>query len=85
MAWPDGSPGAPTLTQFWENLAAGVEAISQFTDEELLAAGVTSEMLQNSGFVRAGGVIEQEDMFAAEFLAYTPREAEITAPSIACF
>ena len=33
-------PGARTVRAFWENLRNGVEAVTSFTDEELLAAQV---------------------------------------------
>ncbi|HEX8685475.1 MAG TPA: beta-ketoacyl synthase N-terminal-like domain-containing protein, partial [Pyrinomonadaceae bacterium] len=33
-------PGAEDLEQFWANLRDGVECISTFDDEELLASGV---------------------------------------------
>ena len=32
-------PGANNVEEFWSNLRAGVESISSFSDEELLAAG----------------------------------------------
>lgn len=38
-------PQAPTLERFWENLRNGVEAISVFSDQELLASGVSPETL----------------------------------------
>jgi acyl transferase domain-containing protein len=30
-------PGAPTLDQFWQNLARGVESIARFSGREILA------------------------------------------------
>ena len=33
-------PGAGTVSQFWNNLRAGVEAIREFSTEELRASGV---------------------------------------------
>jgi len=41
-------PGANDIGQFWRNLRDGVEAITFFTDEELLAAGVRSESPERS-------------------------------------
>src|SRR6185369_17948562 len=44
-------PGAPDLRRFWQNLAGGVDGISRFTDEELLAAGVSPELLADPRYV----------------------------------
>ena len=35
-------PGARTIQTFWNNLRNGVESVTSFTDEELLAAQVES-------------------------------------------
>ena len=38
-------PKADNIDEFWENLRDGVECISAFRDEELLAAGVEAEAI----------------------------------------
>ena len=38
-------PGAQNVGEFWRNLVDGVESITTFSDEELLAAGVDPEVL----------------------------------------
>ncbi|WP_445634038.1 Beta-ketoacyl synthase [Nostoc sp. DSM 114161] len=73
-------PGANNVDQFWENLRDGVESISRFTDEELLAAGVEPSLLNDQNYVKAGSIIEGIELFDAAFFGYTPREAEITDP-----
>ncbi|HEX2909580.1 MAG TPA: thioester reductase domain-containing protein [Chloroflexia bacterium] len=73
-------PGAKNVEQFWRNLRDGVESISTFSEEELLAAGVNPALLNNPDYVRAGGVLEDADMFDAAFFGFSPREAEITDP-----
>lgn len=73
-------PGAGNVEQFWQNLRDGVESISFFTDEELLAAGVNPALLQNPNFVKARGVLEDAELFDAGFFGYNPREAEIMDP-----
>ncbi len=73
-------PGAKNVDKFWENLRDGVESISQFTDEELLAAGVDATLLNDPNYVKAGSIIEGIELFDAAFFGYTPREAEITDP-----
>jgi acyl transferase domain-containing protein/acyl carrier protein len=73
-------PQAPNIERFWEKLRAGEELISFFTAEELLAEGVNARLLNNPSFVKAGGVMEDIDLFDASFFGYTPREAELLDP-----
>ncbi|HEX6287629.1 MAG TPA: beta-ketoacyl synthase N-terminal-like domain-containing protein [Herpetosiphonaceae bacterium] len=73
-------PGAATIDEFWQNLRDGVEAISFFSDEELLAAGVSPAELRHPSYVKARGIVRDIDLFDAEFFGMTPREAQITDP-----
>ncbi len=73
-------PGAQDLEQFWRNLQGGVESISFFSDDELLACGVTPQLLANPNYVKASGRLEGIDLFDAAFFGYSPREAEVIDP-----
>src|SRR5262249_26128707 len=73
-------PGAKNVEEFRRNLEAGVESISFFTDEELLDAGIDAEILKHPNYVKAGGVLENIDLFDASFFGFNPREAEIMDP-----
>jgi non-ribosomal peptide synthase protein (TIGR01720 family) len=73
-------PGANNVAEFWHNLQAGIESISQLTDEDLLAAGIAPNCLDDSNYVKAGGVLEDIDLFDAAFFDVNPKEAEITDP-----
>jgi acyl transferase domain-containing protein len=73
-------PGAKNVEQFWKNLRNGIESISHFTDEELLATGIDPDLLNNPNYVKAASIIEDVDLFDAAFFGFTPREAEITDP-----
>ncbi len=73
-------PGATTVEQFWQNLCQGVESITSFTDEELLAAGVEPWLIDTPGYVKARPVLDQIDQFDAHFFGYSAREAELTDP-----
>ncbi|MEH2178708.1 beta-ketoacyl synthase N-terminal-like domain-containing protein [Nostoc sp.] len=73
-------PGAKSVTQFWQNLCSGVESISLFSDEELMAQGIDRTSLQDPNYVKAGFVLEDIEMFDASFFGYSPREAEILDP-----
>ncbi len=78
-------PGANNLETFWQNLADGVEGISFFSDQELLASGVDPAALHDPTFVKAGGVLDNVECFDAAFFNYTPREAEIMDPQYRLF
>src|SRR4051794_17315414 len=73
-------PRANSIDAFWQNLKNGVESTSFFTDHELLAAGVNPAVLQDPDYVKAGGVLDDVDLFDAAFFGFTPREAELTDP-----
>ncbi|MBW4556587.1 MAG: acyltransferase domain-containing protein [Trichormus sp. ATA11-4-KO1] len=73
-------PGAKSVNEFWQNLCNGVESISYFSDEELLAAGVDSADLSDRNYVKAGFVLEDIEMFDAAFFGFSPREAELLDP-----
>jgi acyl transferase domain-containing protein len=73
-------PGAGDIAAFWRNLRDGVESIACFADEEVLAAGVDPAILRDPAYVKAGGVLDGIERFAATFFGYSPREAEILDP-----
>ena len=73
-------PGAADPDELWANVAAGTESISHFSDAELDAAGVPAELRAQPGYVAAGGVLTDPELFDARFFGYGPREAEILDP-----
>ena len=73
-------PGASTLDEFWRNLADGVESITRFSDEELLAAGVTQSQLSNPRYVKAAPVLDEPGHFDAAFFGFSPLEARTMDP-----
>jgi acyl transferase domain-containing protein len=73
-------PGAANVEEFWQNLLRGNEAITFFSDEELLRNGVDSALLNDPNYVKAGAVIENAEYFDAPFFNMTRREAETTDP-----
>ncbi|HEV2150062.1 MAG TPA: amino acid adenylation domain-containing protein [Longimicrobiaceae bacterium] len=73
-------PGADDVEAFWRNLRGGVESISFFTREELLAAGADAGLLDRPDFVPAGGVLGGADELDAGLFQLTPRDAEILNP-----
>ncbi|MCL4267591.1 MAG: SDR family oxidoreductase, partial [Anaerolineae bacterium] len=73
-------PGADDVGKFWQNLRDGVDAITDFSDEELLAAGVDPQTLQDPNYVKAGAVLSDIEGFDAAFFGLTPREAQVLDP-----
>jgi acyl transferase domain-containing protein len=73
-------PGARNLDEFWRNLHDGVESITSFSREELLAAGVDPGDVDNPAYVRAGTYLENAEYFDALFWGISPREADVMDP-----
>src|SRR5215213_6790103 len=78
-------PGAGNLHEFWENLRGGVEGISRFTEDELLAYGVEPDLIKSSAYVPARGVVENIEYFDPAFFNLSVREAEIMDPQFRFF
>jgi len=73
-------PGARNLSEFWQNLRNGVEAVTFFTPEELAASGVEPETIRHPNYVAAGSLLDDVELFDASFFGYNAREAEILDP-----
>jgi anti-anti-sigma factor len=73
-------PGANSVERFWSNIAQGVESITFFSDEEMLAAGVDRELVGRSDFVKAAPVLDDIEKFDAGFFKINRREAEMMDP-----
>ncbi|MEU8825294.1 beta-ketoacyl synthase N-terminal-like domain-containing protein [Streptomyces sp. NPDC048636] len=73
-------PGAATTEAFWNNLREGRESLVFFTEEELLAAGEDPAELRRPGYVRAGHVLPDLEMFDAGHFGIPDDEAEILDP-----
>ncbi|HEX2093651.1 MAG TPA: type I polyketide synthase [Longimicrobiaceae bacterium] len=73
-------PRARSVEEFWRNLREGRDCISRFSDEELLAAGIPREELEDPRYVRAQGSLEDVELFDAAFFGLAPREAAVLNP-----
>ena len=73
-------PGAETIGAFWDNLCRGVESITFFSDQELLAAGVPPSLIANPNYVKAAPVLRDAEFFDAGFFGLSPKEATLMDP-----
>jgi phthiocerol/phenolphthiocerol synthesis type-I polyketide synthase E len=78
-------PGATSLAQYWDNVAAGVESLTWLTDEELVASGVPAAEFRHPDYVRAAFVMDDMETYDAAFFGDTPREAQIRDPQVRWF
>lgn len=72
-------PGAKNVAEFWKNQLSGVESISHFSVEELEIADPAS-VADNPSYVRARSVLEDVEMFDADFFNIYAREASLMDP-----
>jgi acyl transferase domain-containing protein/glutamate-1-semialdehyde aminotransferase len=74
-------PGARTIGEFWRNLLAGVESISRFERSELEPSGLEDPGARDQpGYVTSRGILDDVEMFDAEFFGINPKEAQILDP-----
>ena len=73
-------PGAGSVEEFWENLLAGADTLTTFTDAELIAAGVPADVVFSPDVVRRRGVLDGVDLFDADLFGMTDAEALAADP-----
>ncbi len=73
-------PGADSIHSFWENLCKGKETISSFSEEELIASGISKSQVKSSGYVKSRGILNDIELFDADFFGFNTKEAQLTDP-----
>ncbi|MBM3807745.1 MAG: SDR family NAD(P)-dependent oxidoreductase [Acidimicrobiia bacterium] len=73
-------PGADDVDTFWKNLAAGVESITFFTDDEIKQSGIDSRTADDPNYVKASSVLSDIAGFDPEFFGISTREAALMDP-----
>ncbi|MBT9330253.1 non-ribosomal peptide synthetase/type I polyketide synthase [Paracidobacterium acidisoli] len=71
-------PGADTVEQFWNNLCSGVESVTFFDQKDLEGRDRSAQLPDN--YVAARPILENPDLFDAEFFGIYPKEAEQMDP-----
>lgn len=78
-------PGAFDIGQFWDNLRDERDCIRVPSDDELIAAGVRREWLDEPNYVKASAEAPDTDQFDADFFGMTPHEARLCDPQFRVF
>ena len=65
-------PKAADVEAFWETLCEGKEGITFFSDDELLAAGLSPEEFNHPEYVKARAVLKDVDLFDADHHVVAP-------------
>ena len=78
-------PGASDLKQYWTNLVAGVETVSFFSDEQLLASGLSMDQISGANHVAAKGIVAGASDFDAAAFDFSEREACLMDPQFRVF
>ncbi len=72
-------PGARTVDQFWDNLMAGRASIKRFSRAELEDA-FDEATRADPDYVPARPIIDDVELFDADYFGMSPREAALTDP-----
>jgi phthiocerol/phenolphthiocerol synthesis type-I polyketide synthase E len=73
-------PGSDTIEEFWANLAAGRDCLTEISDEELLRYHEDPELIARPDYIRKRPILPDSDSFDAQLFGMTPREAELRDP-----
>ncbi len=77
-------PGANHIEELWQNLCAGADSNTFFTDLEI-DPSIDQELRHDPNYVRARGIVEGAETFDAAFFGISPREAEVMDPQARVF
>ncbi|TWT93638.1 type I polyketide synthase [Neorhodopirellula pilleata] len=72
-------PGADSISQFWDNLANGVNCIVDIPEVELNLPS-DSPLRTNPNLVRKAATVRDADKFDAKFFGVFPKEAQVMDP-----
>ncbi len=73
-------PGASTWREYWENLKNGVESITFYSDEELLARNLDEKTIKHPDFIKSNPVLKDKDVFDSNFFDYRPIDVVFLNP-----
>jgi phthiocerol/phenolphthiocerol synthesis type-I polyketide synthase E len=73
-------PGASDLVAFWDVLREGRETATRFSRDELIAAGVPADVVDQPDYVPVAARLDGATDFDADFFAISPGEAQVIDP-----
>ncbi|MEU8207929.1 type I polyketide synthase [Micromonospora sp. NPDC049044] len=73
-------PGADDIDEFWTNLVNGVESLTEISEDQLRAAGVSDSVIANPNYVRLAPLLDDIATFDARYFGYHTREAQVADP-----
>ncbi len=73
-------PMAENIEEFWNNIRAGRECITHYTNEDLSNADIDLELLQLSNYIKSKGELKDIEFFDAPFFNINPKDAELMDP-----
>lgn len=78
-------PGSPNCSVLWENLKQEKDLMTRFSDDELLARGVSQHLVDDPNYVKIMSILKGKEFFDAAFFGYTAEEAHVIDPQIRIF
>ena len=72
-------PGARNVAKFWSNLRSGVESIAHFRADELEVPNA-ARLAEDPNYVKARSILDDVDLFDADFFGIYPQEARFLDP-----
>lgn len=73
-------PKSDTIADYWENLVAGRDCLTELTDDDLLAQQESPATFNDPAYVRRRPLISDPDGLDIAVFGMTPREAEVRDP-----
>ncbi|WP_046006382.1 type I polyketide synthase [Pseudoalteromonas rubra] len=73
-------PDANNADELWTNIKEAKESLNHYSDEELLEAGVSPEVLKSANYIKSGITLDNIKGFDAEYFGMTPNEAKVLDP-----
>ncbi|MEU6575123.1 beta-ketoacyl synthase N-terminal-like domain-containing protein [Streptomyces sp. NPDC046805] len=73
-------PGAPSLAAYWDNLRTGACSLTDFSEAELVAAGVDASQVRRPEYVRTKGWLADADRFDHAHFGFNKAEAAALDP-----
>ncbi len=78
-------PGAENVETFWKNLTQGIESISFFTEEELIAEDNDPDTVRHPNYVKAKGLLPGVQYFDHQLFGYSQKDAMYLDPQLRVF